>query len=51
MEPVIFTWSLILLAVGLLLFGFYALVKKAVKDAFREIDREKSEPSKGNPRH
>jgi hypothetical protein len=38
MNPFVFTWSLIIIGAGLIIFGLYALIKKAVKDALREYE-------------
>lgn len=46
MDGALFFWSLIVIGVAALLFGLYALIKKAVKDALREYDEEKSETKK-----
>ena len=42
MEPTVFTIILILAIPAALAFGLYGLMKKAVKDALREYEDEKT---------
>jgi hypothetical protein len=42
MDGVIFTWALIFIGIGIVILGLYALIKKAVKDALKEFNREKN---------
>jgi len=48
MEGAVLGWALLLLAAAALIYGFYFLVKQAVKAALREWEQEKEDKSAFN---